>query len=46
MAEGQNGRLRVRERPVNLTPPCLLREEGAASESPQIYDLIKDSVGP
>lgn len=35
----------MRELPVNLTPPCLLREGGAASESPKIYDLIKESVG-
>lgn len=35
----------MRELPVNPTPPCLLREGGAASESPKIYDLIKESVG-
>lgn len=43
---GENGRLRVRVVPVNLTPPSLLRAGDAAPESPQIYDLIKESVGP
>lgn len=35
----------MRELPVNLTPPFLLREGSAAFESPKIYDLIKKSVG-
>lgn len=31
---------------MNQTPAYLLREGGAASDSSQIYDLIKESVGP
>lgn len=37
---------RERAPPVNRMPPSLLRGGGAASESPQIYGLIKESVGP
>lgn len=42
---GREWQVKDERTPSEPDPSYLLRERDAASESPQIYDLIKESVG-